>query len=308
MLFQLSLVAAAAAADPSFQEWAKQYGFNGDDSALEQNYAANLEELAKVREAHPEAKFAVNQFSAMTWEEFEEQMLTLKEDPLAKSALPLLEGPEDLSELVGDVDWDVTPVKDQGACGSCWSFSAIGAIEHAHKLATGKTVNLAEQQLIDCDKSSNGCSGGWPYGAMDYLSGRTIYTTQSYPYQARDGSCKTGSDSGVSLNGYKALAQTESALLSALNGQAVSVIVYADSAFQRYSSGVINAPTTCNLNHAVLATGYTSNYIKIKNSWGTSWGESGYIRVGRTTSGCGPFGLYYSTNSIPKGTTAAVEV
>lgn len=86
------------------------------------------------------------------------------------------------------------------------------------------------------------------------------------------------------------------------------MIVYADSTFQSYKSGVINAPTTCNLNHGVLATGYTSDYIKIKNSWGTGWGESGYIRVKRTTSGCGPYGLYYSTNSYPKGTTEAVEV
>merc|ERR1719146_383560 len=124
------------------------------------------------------------------------------------------------------------------------------------------------------------------YTAMNFLSGKAIYTTDSYPYQARDGSCKTGT-----------------ALLTGLNTQAVSVIVYADSSFQHYSSGVINAPTTCNLNHGVLATGYTSEYIKIKNSWGSSWGESGYIRVKRTTSGCGPYGLYYSTNSYPKGTT-----
>merc|ERR1712107_262862 len=132
----------------------------------------------------------------------------------------------------------------------------------AHKLRTGQTANLAEQQLVDC--------------------GKTIYTTASYPYTARDGTCKTGSDSGVRISGYTGLAKTESALLSALNTQAIAVIVYADSSFQSYSSGVINAPTTCSLNHAVLATGYTSEYIKIKNSWGTGWGEAGYIRVKRT--------------------------
>merc|ERR1712187_577073 len=220
---------------------------------------------------------------------------------------PLFEG-DDLTELATDVDWDVTPVKNQGACGSCWAFSTMGSIEHGHKLATGETVNLAEQQLVDCDKTSNGCSGGMTYTAMNYLSGKPISTTQSYPYQARDGTCKTGTDSGVRINGYVGLSKTESALLTGLQTQAVSVIVYADSSFQHYSSGVINAPTTCNLNHGVLATGYTSEYIKIKNSWGSSWGESGYIRVKRTTSGCGPYGLYYSTNSYPKGTTEAVEV
>merc|ERR1712226_85607 len=146
------------------------------------------------------------------------------------------------------------------------------------------------------------------YTAMTYLSGKPIYTTASYAYTAKDGTCKSGTDSGVRISGYVGLAKTEAALLTGLQTQAVSVIVYADSAFQRYSSGVINAPTTCNLNHAVLATGYSSDYIKIKNSWGTSWGEAGYIRVKRTTSGCGPYGLYYSTNSYPKGVTDAVEV
>merc|ERR1712146_551381 len=120
---------------------------------------------------------------------------------------------------------------------------------------------------------------------MNFLSGKAIYTTSSYPHTARDGSCKTGTDSNVRISGYVGLAKTESALLTGLNTQAVSVIVYADSSFQSYKSGVINAPTTCNLNHGVLATGYTSEYIKIKNSWGTSWGEAGYIRVKRSTSG-----------------------
>jgi len=249
----------------------------------------------------------VNQFSGMSWDEFSSTMLTLREDPLANSDIPLLEGSE-LTELATDVDWDVTPVKNQGSCGSCWAFSTMGSIEHGHKLATGQTVNLAEQQLVDCDKTSNGCSGGMTYTAMNWLSGRAIYTTASYPYTARDGTCQTGTDSGVRISGYVGLAKNEAALLSGLNVQAVSVIVYADSTFQSYKSGVINAPTTCSLNHGVLATGYTADSIKIKNSCGTSWGEAGYIRVKRTTAGCGPYGLYYSTNSYPKGTTDAVEV
>jgi len=307
-MFRYALVGVAAAADPSFEEWATEYGFNGADDSMKVKYEDNLKEIARLREEHPEAEFGVNQFSGMTFDEFAEQMLTLKEDPLANSDAPILEGPEDLTELATDVDWDVTPVKDQGACGSCWAFSTIGSIEHGHKLATGETVNLAEQQLVDCDKTSNGCSGGMTYTAMTYLSGKPIYTTDSYPYQARDGSCKSGTDSGVRISGYNALAKNEAALLQGLQTQAISVIVYADSSFQSYCSGVINAPTTCNLNHGVLATGYTSEYIKIKNSWGTSWGESGYIRVKRSTSGCGPYGLYYSTNSYPKGTTEAVEV
>merc|ERR1711982_235054 len=101
------------------------------------------------------------------------------------------------------------------------------------------------------------------------------------------GSCKSGTASGVTVSGYNRVSKSDSALASALNQGAVTVLVYADSSFQSYRSGILSAPTTCNLNHGVLATGYGSNFIKIKNSWGTSWGESGYIRVSRTTACCG---------------------
>merc|ERR1712072_899995 len=103
------------------------------------------------------------------------------------------------------------------------------------------------------------------------LSGKSIYTTSSYAYTARDGSCKTGTASGVTVSGVNMVGKSDSALASAMNSGAVTVLVYADSAFQSYKSGILTAPTTCNLNHAVLATGYGSNFWKIKNSWGTGW-------------------------------------
>merc|ERR1711976_426975 len=216
---------------------------------------------------------------------------------------------EESNVTLGAVDWSVTPVKNQGSCGSCWAFGTMGAIEHVHKLNTGATVNLAEQQLVDCDTRSNGCSGGRPDWAMSYLAGKSIYTTASYPYTARDGSCKTGSSSGVTIGGYKTVTKSDSGLASALGSSAVTVMVYADSKFQSYSSGILSGvSTTCSLNHAVLATGYGDNFWKIKNSWGTGWGEGGFIRFERTTSGCGPFGLFYDSPVVPTGVNAAVEV
>merc|ERR1711865_868171 len=95
--------------------------------------------------------------------------------------------------------------------------------------------------------------------------------------------------------------RSESALASALNGSPASVSVYADSAWQHYSSGVLQAAATCSHNHAVLAVGYTSDAWKIKNSWGSSFGESGYIRIPKGLGGCGASGIVTSSPRIPTG-------
>lgn len=293
-------------ADPSFHEWAAQFGYNSDDEEMAATYQANIDELANVRANHPEAEFGVNQFFGMTWDQFASKMLTKAADPMTLGDIPilessLLEGSVDLAELATEVDWDVTPVKNQGDCGSCWAFSAIAAIEHAHKLESGNTVSLSEQQLVDCDKTSGGCNGGNEYSAITYLTGKPIYTTEIYAYKARDGTCETYTDSsGIAITGHQALEKTEAALLEGLQKSSVMVSVAADSSFVDYKAGVLSAGhTDCETNHAVLATGYTSEYIKIKNSWGTTWGESGYVRVKRSTEGCGPYGLYFCVNSYP---------
>merc|ERR1711990_266557 len=118
----------------------------------------------------------------------------------------------------------------------------------------------------------------------------------------------SGTASGVTVSGYNRVGKSDSALASQMNQGAVTVLVYADSAFQSYKSGILTAPTTCNLNHAVLATGYGSNFWKIKNSWGASWGERGFVRIERKTAGCGPMGLFYQSPVVPSGVSASVEV
>jgi len=218
----------------------------------------------------------------------------LEEDPLAAS--------------VTDIDWvskgGVTPVKDQGGCGSCWAFSTMASVESVHRINTGSIANLAEQQLVDCNTGNSGCSGGSATSALQWLVSSPPCTTSSYPYRATEGSCKSCTKSNVRIGGVQLTSsQSESALASAVSGSPASVSVYADSAWQHYSSGVLAASQTCSHNHAVLAVGYTSSAWKIKNSWGSSWGESGYIRITKGLGGCGASGIVTSSARIPTSVT-----
>jgi len=214
---------------------------------------------------------------------------------------------EEQADLAASIDWvskgGVTPVKDQGQCGSCWAFSAMAAVEAIYKINTGKTVNLAEQQLVDCDTSGqSGCSGGSSRNALDWLRYNPACTTSSYPYRATDGTCTSCTSAGVTVSGLSLVTpQSESALASALNSSPASVYVYAGSAWQHYSSGILQDQVVCSRNHAVLAVGYTDNAWKIKNSWGSGYGESGYIRIAKGLGGCGASGIVTSSAQVPMG-------
>jgi len=318
----LALLTAVKATQPSFEEWASEYGFNGDNNGDDDSLRANYEiTVSKIAELEGGCIHRVNQFSGMSWDEFASTMLTFR-GGVASSDLPMLGGIEATAD-VGDVDWDVTPVKDQGSCGSCWAFGTIAGIEAKHKQATSETVSLSEQQLVDCDHSCDGqgtecdtncncgCSGGqadWAYG--NYLKSQAIYTEASYPYKASGGACQSGTDSGIRLSGFTAVSpMSDSALAAALNDGAVVVAIGANFEFQSYGSGILSNPTTsCSLNHQVMATGYGPNYWKIKNSWGSGWGEGGFIRFERATGGCGPFGLFTYIGVVPTLSASAVEV
>jgi len=323
-------LATIVGAHPTFDQWATQFGFNGADSQMRANYEQTLAQIAEFEaEADQTATFEVNQFSGMSWAEFSNTMLTFRAGNSAWSDVPML------GQIEGDiqddgVDWDVTPVKDQGSCGACWAFGTIAGIEAKYKQQTGTEVSLSEQQLLDCDKSCDGqgtscdshcncgCDGGqadWSYGA--YLTNQAIYTEQSYPYKGRNGQCQSKTDSGIRITGYTAItsmangnAMTDAGLAAAVNQGAVVVAIAANFRFQLYSGGVLsNPPTGCALNHQVMVTGYASNYWKIKNSWGAGWGEKGFIRFGRATGGCGPFGLLMYKGVVPTlASSAEVEV
>jgi len=301
---------AIATAHPTFEEWAAQYGFNGEDVSLKDAYIANCVEIDRLNAADNGATFAVNQFSGMTFQEFEAMYLTNTEPEnhqVDSSKIPIQYVEEDsLAASVDSIDWvakgGVTPVKDQGACGSCWAFSTMAVVEAVFKIGTGITLNLAEQQLVDCDTDDHGCAGGDVTRALRWLESNAACTTASYPYMATEGICKSCSSANVKVGGVNLVPpQSESALASALGGSPVSVSVYADSAWQHYSSGVLYTYRGCSHNHAVLAVGFDSESWKIKNSWGSSWGESGYIRLRKGVDGCGCSGLLTSSPRIPTG-------
>jgi len=275
-------------------EYGKQYSTVKEDA---KRFAIFIENMRIVDERNAaelanggEAVHGITKFADLSQDEFKAQYLTSQ--PPAQKSTDRIELPAPKSDS-GLVDWTnvyTTPVKDQGYCGSCWAFSATEQIESDYMRQEGGYEILSPEQIVQCDSTSYGCSGGWTEHAYRYVkTAGGLDTEEDYPYTSYSGLTGTCSSSTpvVSISGYSTISG-ESSMASYVQSTGPLSVCLDASSWSSYSSGILSVCGT-SVDHCVQAVGVDASsggYWKVRNSWGTSWGESGFIRLAYGSNTC----------------------
>jgi cathepsin L len=302
-----AIVAVVAASHPTFEEfkalYSKVYETETEEQLRREIYASNVQYIKEHNAEKHSYTLGVNEHADLLHSEFAKLYLAKRAD--YSSLLVKTETETNVQALPTSVDWRtkgvVTPIKNQGQCGSCWAFSTTGSLEGQHALVTGNLVSLSEQNLVDCSgpEGNDGCDGGLMTAAFEYvMKNNGIDTEASYPYTAEDGKCKFNSANvGSTCSGYYNVTSGSEADLQNCSATVGPISVAMDASlmsFQLYKSGVYD-PALCSstaLDHGVLVVGYGvdsgKDYWLVKNSWGTTWGLQGYFYLARNANNkCG---------------------
>ncbi|KAF3452083.1 hypothetical protein FNV43_RR08179 [Rhamnella rubrinervis] len=279
------------------EQWMARHGRTYENDAEKQRrfliFKDNVEFIETFNNAgNRPYKLSVNEYADQTNEEFKASRNGYKRPFNSKSSQTSFRY-ETMTAVPSSIDWRkkgaVTPIKDQGQCGACWAFSAVAAVEGITQINTGNLVSLSEQQLVDCVASSHGCKGGNMDLAFEYIiENQGISSETSYPYEEMDRSCDTEKAKNVAaqITGYEDVpSSNEEALLKAVFVQPVSITIdtRGSGRFHMYGGGIFDGDCGNSHNHEVLVIGYGEEngkkYWLIKNSWGKTWGENGYMRI-----------------------------
>ncbi|XP_016407928.1 cathepsin O [Sinocyclocheilus rhinocerous] len=254
-----------------------------------------------LKRSDQSAHYGINQFSDLSPQQFKERYLTARTETAPKFD-PSRTGIQVKINYPPKFDWRdhgiVGPVRNQKSCGGCWAFSVVEAIETVSAKDGGKLQQLSVQQVIDCSYENEGCNGGSPVGALDWLAQTKLKLVNEaeYPFKDMAGICQyfPQSHAGVAVRNYSAydFSGQEEVMMSVLVESGPLVVIVDAISWQDYLGGIIQHHCSShNANHAVLITGYDTTgevpYWIVRNSWGTSWGDNGYayIKIGNDMCG-----------------------